>query len=38
VRQYHSFRIRLMREFGERPSFELSHLVANGAARTHVGQ
>jgi DNA-binding SARP family transcriptional activator len=38
VRQYHSFRVRLMREFGERPSFELSHLVANCASRTRVGQ
>jgi hypothetical protein len=28
----------LMREFGERPSFELSHLVANCASRTRVGQ
>jgi DNA-binding SARP family transcriptional activator len=38
VRQYHSFRIRLMREFGERPSFELSHLVADCPPRTRVGQ
>ena len=38
VRQYHSFRMRLMREFGERPSFELSDLVANCATRTRVGQ
>jgi hypothetical protein len=38
VRQYHSFRVRLMREFGERPSFELSHLVTNCASRTRVGQ
>jgi DNA-binding SARP family transcriptional activator len=38
VRHYHSFRVRLMREFGERPSFELSHLVANCASRTRVGQ
>jgi DNA-binding SARP family transcriptional activator len=38
VRHYHSFRMRLMREFGERPSFELSHLVANCGPRTRVGQ
>jgi DNA-binding SARP family transcriptional activator len=38
VRHYHSFRIRLMREFGERPSFELSHLVPACAPRTRVGQ
>jgi DNA-binding SARP family transcriptional activator len=38
VRHYHSFRMRLMREFGERPSFELSHLVPDCAPRTRVGQ
>jgi DNA-binding SARP family transcriptional activator len=38
VRHYHSFRVRLMREFGERPSFELSHLVPDCAPRTRVGQ
>jgi DNA-binding SARP family transcriptional activator len=39
VRHYHSFRMRLMREFGERPSFELSHLVPQCAQRTpRVGQ
>jgi DNA-binding SARP family transcriptional activator len=38
VRHYHSYRMRLMREFGERPSFELSHLVPNRAPRTRVGQ
>jgi len=39
VRHYHSFRMRLMREFGERPSFELSHLVTGCAPRTpRVGQ
>jgi DNA-binding SARP family transcriptional activator len=38
VRHYHSFRMRLMREFGERPSFELSHLVPACAPRTRVGQ
>jgi hypothetical protein len=27
-----------MREFGEQPSFELSHLVANCAPRTRVRQ
>jgi DNA-binding SARP family transcriptional activator len=38
VRHYHSFRVRLMREFGERPSFELSHLVHDCAPRTGVGK
>jgi DNA-binding SARP family transcriptional activator len=38
ARQYHSFRVRLMREFGERPSFELSHLARGCAARSRVGQ
>jgi SARP family transcriptional regulator, regulator of embCAB operon len=38
VRQYYSFRTRLMREFGERPSFELSHLVPDCAPRSRVGK
>lgn len=29
VRQYHAFRVRLMRSFNEQPSFELSDLIAN---------
>jgi DNA-binding SARP family transcriptional activator len=38
VRHYHSYRMRLMREFGERPTFELSHLVPDCAPRTRIGQ
>jgi DNA-binding SARP family transcriptional activator len=38
LRQYHSFRVRLMREFGERPSFELSHLASDCGLRARVGQ
>jgi len=33
ARHYQSFRMRLMREFGERPNFELSHLAAAGSSR-----
>jgi DNA-binding SARP family transcriptional activator len=33
ARHYRSFRVRLMRELGERPDFELAHLVAAG--RSH---
>jgi len=33
ARHYQSFRVRLMREFGERPNFELSHLAAAGSSR-----
>ena len=33
ARHYQSFRVRLMREFGERPGFELSHLAAAGSGR-----
>jgi len=33
ARHYRSFRVRLMRELGERPDFELAHLAAAG--RSH---
>ncbi len=36
ARHYQSFRMRLMREFGERPNFELSHLTPAGSSHARA--